>query len=863
MQRISLRTTFTFLVLSLLIPSLMLAGTPPTGDCLVGTPPANATILDLLILIPPDLFGLEAEILTWLTPQIDDANTVFANSEIDAFYCLRACEPVMAEDLSFCNPGELGCQATTPIWAATGRDWLNQEADEVLDLRNQHGADFVVLLTPQNPQADPVCGQANLVERGLEEEIFNSGDDSLPFRGRAYSTLVFDPNGVRCPAGALTLAHELGHNFGLIHNNDFSTNPLVAWGRGFLIDIPGAPTSQLATLMGCNFGTHPTCDHRIPYFSDDKREIDPDVPDAKWVGIGDASHNSSDAIRSRLPIAEHYAEPPGADAPPWIRFQLPDLAMALENTPLTARVGDPPPVDPGCHASQVVEWSYGSSGLVIDEGQEIAANFHLSGQQTIVATVSDACLQEAEWSDELLICWPPDEYEGNSDDVNALTTRTLESTITEHNHNFHFGRDTPCVDSPLYPDRDWMKVRTERNGLPVKGTLIAVARRRGANASDVRIEILPSNSGCTSLGSLTPLSDGINRAAHRVMGNKCYFIRFQNDDEDLWGHDTNHTQRVFLDTPPQADFVVSCTGTTCDFDASGSTDDRGPLSYNWSFGDGTAATGSEVSHNYSAGSFTATLTVIDQEAQADSASRTLIFGAPVVTPEPGLWANPNRSGTGLSFVEHTPGNYALAWYTYDATGRPTWYLSGVGPQIGNQAWQQPLYRSHWDGATAQSTEVGWVELVTTGSSTAATMRWELDGTLGSEPVQLFGPSMDRAGAWVDPSEDGWAIEIEESANHLAAYVLFYDSDGEPIWTLGTGSAAASGWQGLPMVIFDGAGLCPSCTGGSSTPPPSQGAGAINLNIAAGASSGQAALQITTPFGNWIRGTIPIDRLTLP
>ncbi|WP_299325033.1 PKD domain-containing protein [uncultured Maribacter sp.] len=57
-----------------------------------------------------------------------------------------------------------------------------------------------------------------------------------------------------------------------------------------------------------------------------------------------------------------------------------------------------------------------------------------------------------------------------------------------------------------------------------------------------------------------------------------------------------------------------------DFDATGSSDDNGILSYSWDFGDGSAiATGILISHTYtSEGTFDAVLTVIDNEGLTDT-----------------------------------------------------------------------------------------------------------------------------------------------------------------------------------------------------------------------------------------------------
>ena len=52
------------------------------------------------------------------------------------------------------------------------------------------------------------------------------------------------------------------------------------------------------------------------------------------------------------------------------------------------------------------------------------------------------------------------------------------------------------------------------------------------------------------------------------------------------------------DAPPTATFTYTCSGLTCTFDGSGSTDDVGITSYSWNFGDWQSGSGAVVSHTY-------------------------------------------------------------------------------------------------------------------------------------------------------------------------------------------------------------------------------------------------------------------------
>ncbi len=78
------------------------------------------------------------------------------------------------------------------------------------------------------------------------------------------------------------------------------------------------------------------------------------------------------------------------------------------------------------------------------------------------------------------------------------------------------------------------------------------------------------------------------------------------------------------DLPPTAAFTYTCSGLTCTFNGSGSTDDVGITSYSWNFGDSQTGSGAVVSHTYGAsGTFTVVLTVADTASQTDAESKSV------------------------------------------------------------------------------------------------------------------------------------------------------------------------------------------------------------------------------------------------
>ncbi len=100
---------------------------------------------------------------------------------------------------------------------------------------------------------------------------------------------------------------------------------------------------------------------------------------------------------------------------------------------------------------------------------------------------------------------------------------------------------------------------------------------------------------------------------------------------DNSGAKTTASRSVTVTAPsnaaPVASLSISCKGgrSSCSFDASASTDDKGIVRYEFNFGDGSpvlSTTQSKVSYKYPrTGSFTATVTVYDASGLSDTADR--------------------------------------------------------------------------------------------------------------------------------------------------------------------------------------------------------------------------------------------------
>jgi hypothetical protein len=199
----------------------------------------------------------------------------------------------------------------------------------------------------------------------------------------------------------------------------------------------------------------------------------------------------------------------------------------------------------------------------------------------------------------------------------------------------------------------------------------------------------------------------------------------------------------------------------------------------------------------------------------------------------GLWAASGEDGWGLS-VAHQGEVLFPAWYTYDSSGRPAWYLVAGAARQSDGSYLGDLYRftgtafAQINGSVAnQPGSVIGTARFTPLDSGQMRFQYEVGGSAQSRTLSRFaiGPlptcrfvSGSRASAsnhsdiWWNPSESGWGLHLIESSGRMFAAWYTYAADGQPMWVTSLLSRQADGRfvgtlnrpiSGTPFALING------------------------------------------------------------
>jgi len=167
-------------------------------------------------------------------------------------------------------------------------------------------------------------------------------------------------------------------------------------------------------------------------------------------------------------------------------------------------------------------------------------------------------------------------------------------------------------------------------------------------------------------------------------------------------------------------------------------------------------------------------------------------------PLSGLWWNASESGWGISFTQRRNILFA-AWYTYDASGNPKWYVAsncampagttGVAGTCNGDLYAvdgPTFFGTPFNPSAVHVTTAGSLQATFTDANNGS-LTYSVAGQTRTLPIarQVFrngaAPAVDYSDLWYNASESGWGMSITHQSDTMFLAWYVYDSSGKPVW----------------------------------------------------------------------------------
>ncbi len=179
----------------------------------------------------------------------------------------------------------------------------------------------------------------------------------------------------------------------------------------------------------------------------------------------------------------------------------------------------------------------------------------------------------------------------------------------------------------------------------------------------------------------------------------------------------------------------------------------------------------------------------------------------------GLWWNASESGWGINFTQRG-NNVFVAWYTYDASGNPKWYVASNCALVGTSC-SGSLYEvngPHFFGvafnpALAVVTQPGTIQLSFQDTGRGS-MTYTLNGQTRNVAItrQLTqgaaaGSLVDYTDLWWNSGESGWGAAITQYGSQMFLAWYVYDAAGKPAWYVASNCALNVAGNGCSGTLY--------------------------------------------------------------
>ena len=205
--------------------------------------------------------------------------------------------------------------------------------------------------------------------------------------------------------------------------------------------------------------------------------------------------------------------------------------------------------------------------------------------------------------------------------------------------------------------------------------------------------------------------------------------------------------------------------------------------------------------------------------KAANAVPSLGGGTPTTNPYTGLWWIERESGWGMSLTQRGAILF-MAWYTYDSSGAPVWYVITNCPVVGTGCTGDIFSVSGgvsvavpWNNPTLSVNPVGRGTFAFADAN-IATFSYTLNGVAGVKNItrQVFAtgstpPAVDYTSLyWASPanSESGWGVSLTQQFGIIFVALYTYDANKKPIWYVVTNCpVVGNGCTGLLYQVNGG------------------------------------------------------------